>query len=92
MADISHYCNSSKLRRQIVLDSGNDKSYQTAVAKSPTDTISEWLNVIHVQMHFAATSFHFTAFFRFIHSIITWFLVWPQQKCFASEPKDVKIA
>jgi len=70
MADISHYCNSSKLRRQIVLDSGNDKSYQTAVAKSPTDTISEWLNVIHVQMHFAATSFHFTAFFRFIHHYV----------------------
>jgi len=56
----SHCCNSSKLRCHSDLDSENDK-YQTGVAKLPTGTISKWLNVIHVQRHFATTSFFLIA-------------------------------
>jgi len=43
------------------LDSGNHK-YQTGGSRSPTDTISECLNVIHTQRHFATTLFHVHTF------------------------------
>jgi len=46
---VSHCCNSSKLRQHIDLDFGDNK-YQTCVAKSSTDTITEWLKVICVQL------------------------------------------
>ena len=71
------------------LYSGND-AYQTGIAKSPSDIISEWMNVIRAQRHFAATSSWLLQ--MHIHWMITRVTGCGYSAClFVGEPSDDKI-
>jgi len=61
--------NSSELQCNIDLDSENDKT--GFIAKSQTGTISEWLNALPVQRHFAATSFFLVVSGKYISPVYT---------------------